>query len=89
MSIVALMLATEELKNSYSFTKRINSGIVVFGIFSAYGLTFLIKGLRDDIYDWLGERRAPRWSYIAFGLVCQVPLGVFLAFLARQGYFTK
>jgi len=63
------------------------SGLMVFGILAIYGLRLLYKGVRNDVYDWVGETRAPRWSYIAFGVLCQVQLIGFIVFLWRQGYF--
>jgi hypothetical protein len=67
----------------------IASGFFGFGGLAFLGLRLLIRGARGDIYDWLGERWAPRWSYIAAGLLCLVPLVGFIAFLIHQGWFQR
>jgi hypothetical protein len=59
-------------------------GFYPFGLLCIFGLCLLYKGARDDIYDFVGEKNAPRWSYIAFGLVCQLPLIGYVAFLYHQ-----
>ena len=70
-------------------TSRANpvNGIYVFAVFAIWGLRLLDRGIRDDIHDWIGERNAPRWSYIAFGSLCQLPLIAYLVFLHRLGWF--
>jgi hypothetical protein len=70
-------------------TSRANplNGFLVFGLLACWGLWLLDRGIRDDIYDWIGERNAPRWSYIVFGVLCQAPLIAFLVFLHRLGWF--
>ncbi|MGB8356176.1 MAG: hypothetical protein WCD79_19925 [Chthoniobacteraceae bacterium] len=83
------MLVLADIRQSYSFQRRISGGFWGFGLLALYGLKFLYKGYNDDIYDWLGEKSAPRWSYIAFGLLCQCPLIAYIVFLKHQGFFDK
>ncbi|MGC3991048.1 MAG: hypothetical protein QM796_15490 [Chthoniobacteraceae bacterium] len=78
------LLALIDLRSTYVFQNRISGGLVALGLLALFGLRFLIKGMRDDIYDYIGERYAPRWSYIAFGLGCQLPFIAFLVFLRHQ-----
>ena len=54
---------------------------------SFWGVSLVYKGIRGDIYDSFGEENAPRWAYIAFGLLCQAPLIAYLVFLRRSGWF--
>jgi hypothetical protein len=84
-----LFLAIDDIRESQGFQKRIVGGLAAFGILAAFGLRFLYKGLRNDIHDWIGERYAPRWSYILFGLLCQLPLAGFILLLSHQGYFAR
>ena len=84
-----LLLAAEAFRNSYGFQKRIGGGYLAFGLLACFGLRLLYKGLRNDIFDWIGERNAPRWSYLVFGVLCQLPLLGFIALLRHQGYFEK
>ena len=83
------MFHLADFKHSFVLGRRIGGGIFGFGALSIYGLRFLYKGLRDDIYDWIGEKKAPRWSYIAFGLLCQLPLIAYICFLSHQGFFRE
>jgi hypothetical protein len=76
-----------DIKGSAVFQKRIGGGFLGFGLLSLFGLRLLWKGIRDDIYDWIGEKFAPRWSYVAFGIICQLPFVAFILFLFRQGLF--
>jgi hypothetical protein len=70
-------------------TNRANpvNGFWVFGLLAFWGLRLLDRGIRDDIYDWIGERNAPRWAYIVFGSLCQAPLIAYLVFLHNLGWF--
>jgi hypothetical protein len=63
------------------------SGIGVLAMLSFWGVSLVYKGIRGDIYDSFGEENAPRWAYIAFGLLCQAPLIAYLVFLRRSGWF--
>ena len=82
-------LAVTGLEHNFAFQRRIGGGFWAFGLLSLFGLRIFYKGLRNDIYDWLGEKSAPRWSYIAFGLFCQLPLGGYILLLFHQGYFSE
>ena len=56
-----------------------------FWILAFWGLRLIYKGVRGDIYDGWGERNAPRWGYIVFGLLCEAPLIGYLVFLHKLG----
>lgn len=62
-------------------------GFIVFSICAGYGLRLLYQGLRGDIYDVSGTRRAGRAWFILGGIACLIPLGVYSWFLWRHGYF--
>jgi hypothetical protein len=64
---------------------RIGGAFAGLGMLSFYGLKLLYKGVNDDIYDWIGEKNAPRWFYIAAGIFFQLPLIAFILFLSHQG----
>jgi hypothetical protein len=69
--------------------RKIAGGFVGFGVLALLGLRLLVRGIRDDIYDWLGERSAPRWSYILAGVLLVLPLVAWIAFLSHQGWFER
>ena len=66
---------------------RIIDGFLGFGVLSLFGIWQLKRVLKGETRNWLGERNAPDWSYLLFGLACQIPLIAWLLFLKRQGYF--
>jgi hypothetical protein len=69
--------------------RKIGAGFVGFGTLAFLGLQLLVRGIRGDIYNWLGEKSASRWSYIAGGILFLLPLVVWIAFLSRQGWFQR
>lgn len=71
----------------YGMGRPISGGFTAFGLLAIYGIRLMYKGLTNDIYDFMGERNAPRWSYIVFGALCVMPLVGFVVFLVHQGYF--
>ncbi len=66
---------------------RIAGGFIGFGILAIFGLSLLVRGVRDDIYDWLGHARASRSSFIFTGVLFQLPLIAWILFLVHQGWF--
>ena len=67
--------------------RKIAGGFVGFGALALIGMRLFVRALRDDIYDWLGEKVAPRWSYIAAGFILLLPLVAWIVFLVHQGWF--
>jgi hypothetical protein len=68
---------------------KIIGGFLGFGALALAGLALLSRGVRGDIYDWLGEARASRWWFVTVGLLLQPPLVVWVVFVVRQGWFTR
>jgi len=68
---------------------KIIGGFFSFGALAVLGLALLIRGVRRDVYDWLGETRASRWTFITVGLILQLPLVGWVVFLVRQGWFAR
>lgn len=66
---------------SYTMTKSIGGGFIVFGFVAFYGLALFLKGVSGDTLDWLGHSVAPRWLYILSGIVLQIPLIAFAVFI--------
>jgi hypothetical protein len=66
---------------------RIAGGFIGFGILAMFGLSLLVRGIRDDIYDWLGNAPASRSWFIFAGVLFQVPLIAWILFLVHQGWF--
>jgi hypothetical protein len=64
-------------------------GFLVFGICAFFGLRFLIRGLRDDIYDDSGNPIAGRSWFIVGGTFLLLPLVAFSLFAWKQGYFSS
>lgn len=75
-----------ELQNSTA-REALDGGFLVFGICAFFGLRFLIRGLRDDIYDNSGSPIAGRSWFIVGGIFLLLPLVAFSLFAWRQGYF--
>ena len=69
--------------------EKISGGFVGFGVLAAFGLWQIKRVLKGETRNWLGERNAPDWSYVLFGLACQIPLIIWVLFLKRQGYFSN
>ena len=67
--------------------RKISGGFLSFGVFSLFGFWQIKRVLNGETRNWLGERNAPNWSYLLFGLACQIPLIAWLLFLKKQGYF--
>lgn len=85
--MILAQIVTHIATHNYALNRRVGGGFTGFGVLSVYGLRLLFKGIRDDIYDWIGEKSAPRWSYIAFGIFYQLPLIAYTLFVIHQGYF--
>ena len=66
---------------------RIAGGFIGFGILAMFGLSLLVRGIRDDIYDWLGHAPASRSVFIFAGVLFQVPFIAWILFLVHQGWF--
>lgn len=62
----------------YSVTGRqwrlIVLGGVGFALLAAYGLRLIYKGLVDDTYELMGDRKVSRWLYFMGGIIFQIPL---------------
>ena len=69
--------------------RKIAGGFAGFGALALLGLGLLVRGMRGDVYDWLGETSAPRWSYIVAGIFFLLPLIAWIVFLSRQGWFHR
>ena len=74
---------------SYALDRRIGAGFFGFGALALLGLTLLVRGIRDDIYDWLGHAAASRAWFVIGGVVLQLPLVAWILFLVRQGWFEQ
>ncbi len=66
---------------------RVIAGFFGFLALSFFGLRLLVRGIRDDIYDWLGHAPASRAWFIIGGILLQLPLVGWMVFLVRQGWF--
>ncbi len=64
-------------------------GLLVFGLWAAFGVRLLVRGLRNDVLDSSGTPAAGRTWFIAGGLLCMLPLAAFLVFAWRQGYLGR
>ena len=73
----------------YLLDRKIAGGFAGFGALAFLGLTLLVRGIRGDIYNWLGEKSAPRWSYIVAGVLFMLPLLGWIVFLSHQGWFER
>jgi len=80
------MLAYAQYSSS---SEAIGSGLLVFVLCSGWGLRLFNKGLRDDICDSSGHRKAGRGWFIWGGAFLQLPFLVYLFFIWRQGYFSS
>jgi len=69
--------------------QKIAAGFIGFGGLAVIGFRLLVRGARDDIYDWIGEKPAPRWAFIAAGILLPLPLIAWIAFLFHQGWFQR
>jgi hypothetical protein len=47
--------------------------LAIILVCSIFGLRLLFKGIRGEILDECGMEKAPRWLYIASGVVLQMP----------------
>ncbi len=65
------------------------AGFVPFCFCSIYGLRWLIRGLRGDIFDSSGGAMASRGWFVAGGLLAQLPLAAYTYFVWRQGLFSS
>ena len=74
------------LQNSTA-REAMSGGFIAFGVCAFFGLRYLIRGLRGDIYDDSGGPIAGRSWFIVGGSVLLVPLVVFSLFAWKQGYF--
>ena len=73
--------------SGWSLNGRIAAGCVVFVVLALLGLQLLIRGIRDDIYDWLGHASISRLCFVTCGIVLQLPLIAWIVFLIHQGWF--
>ena len=73
---------------TYELDRRVGGGFLAFGALAVFGLRLLARGVRNDIYDWLGHAPAPRAWFIVGGVLCQLPLVAWVVFLIKQGWFT-
>jgi hypothetical protein len=60
------------------------SSIILVVVCSFFGLSFLLKGVRNDILDASGMQKAPRWCYFVTGFALQLPAFIWTCFLRRS-----
>jgi hypothetical protein len=65
------------------------AGFSGFVVLSFLGIRLLIRGIRSDIYDWLGHAPASRFWFIIGGILMQLPLVAWIAFLIHQGWLPQ
>jgi hypothetical protein len=72
-----------------SLNGRVAAGFFGFIALALFGLQLFVRGIRDDIYDWLGHAPASRAWFIVGGIFLQLPLVAWIAFLIHQGWFQQ
>lgn len=75
--------------SGWSLNGRITAGFLPFIVLALFGVRLLIRGIRDDIYDWIGHASASRPYFIIGGIFLQLPLIAWIVFLIHQGWFAQ